>query len=163
MTPRDGQRVSYIGFEQSGLGLGDQGKVVSASGTGSHVKWATGSRAGSITLENNDDLALTGAANSRTAVADELSDSLEFGSLIRVAVRDVYDAQGEVGLINALNEAGHLASLAQVAEDAFNGVAQSVRSTPSMQAVLAELEPEEGDALVVTATSALLRDAFGGE
>jgi hypothetical protein len=159
MQPRDGQRVSYIGLGEAGLSLGDKGTVVSADVSGSHVNWTTGQRVGSICLVNNDDLAPFSAA--RTSIQDELADSLAYGSLVSIAVRDVFDAEGESGLITAMNEEGHLASLSYIAEDAITSVAAQIRNSPSFGAVLGQLEPDEADALVAAAAVSLLRDALG--
>lgn len=159
--PREGQRVSYIGITASGLLLGDQGKVVSADDSGSHVKWATGSRLGAITFEDNEDLAPSGGT--KTAVADELNDSLEYGSMSTVAARQVYDTEGASGLLTALEEAGHLASLAEAAEEAVSSVARHVRTATAFRPILAQLEPEESESLVMLTANSLLRDAVGSE
>jgi hypothetical protein len=133
--------------------------VLSADAVGSHVQWVTGARAGNVTLIPNEDIAAQGS--SRTAVHDELDESLEYGSLVSIAVRDVYDIDGETGVVEAMNEAGHLASLARFAEEAVSVVAAQVRTSPAFEAVLSQLEPEEADAIVTTAAASLLRDALG--
>ena len=154
---REGSKVSYVGDGVEGLNVGDTGKVVAASGASSHVRWLTGARTGSVTLVEDLDLVVGGKS------APSTYDGLDSGSLVSVAVRDTYDVSGPVGLLNALNEEGHLATFASYAENALESVAASITSDPSMREVLAHLDPDEQGAFVTLAASVLLRDAFGGE
>lgn len=154
-APREGQRVAYCGDGDHGLQVGDRGKVLSAAGNHSHVMWTTGARSGEVTLTDN--LGLVTSTH-----AAQTYDDLDAGSLVTIAVRDVYDNEGGVGLLNALNEEGHLATFAPIAEDAVSMVAGRIRQDPSIQEVLAHLDPDEGDEFVVFAASILLRDSFGG-
>lgn len=149
---REGSKVSYVG-ESAVRAVGDLGKVLSAAGDSSHVLWANGQ----ITLESDADLVTT----KRTAA--EADHDVLGGSLVHIAVRDTFDASGPVGLLDALNEDGHLATFTAYAEDAMQAVAASIRTDPSMHEVLAHLESEEQAALINLATATLLRDAFGGE
>lgn len=154
---REGAKVSYVGDGDDDLAVGDRGKVISVAGSSaSHVLWSTGKRLGQITLCDDADLVATPKAAALTY------DGLDSGSLVTIAVRDTYDAAGEVGLLNALNDEGHLASLSQIAEEAVQIVASRLRTDPSMTEVLASLEPEEASAFVSFTASVLLRDAFGG-
>jgi hypothetical protein len=155
-TPREGQRVAYVGDGDHGLQPGDCGKVLSSAGTASHVMWATGARAGEVILLSNMDL-VASSAGARTY------DDLDGGHLVTIAVRDVYDVRGEVGLLNALNEEGHLATFAPIAEEAISMVAARIRQDPSIQEVLSHLDPDEGAEFVAFAASVLLRDSFGGD
>jgi hypothetical protein len=102
-------------------------------------------------------------APSRTVVAlsSALEDSLAVASMSTVAVRDTYETEGPAGLINALNDAGLLASFASIAEEAVQQVAVRLWSDDEFAAVLAQLDPEEGADLVSLASVVLLRDAFG--
>lgn len=154
--PREGQRVAYCGDPEAGLDVGDRGKVLSCSTDSSHVLWATGARSGEITLVPNFDL-VASQGGERTY------DDLHTGSLVTIAVRDVWDGQGKVGLLNALNEEGHLATFASIAEEALQRVAATLRTDPSIIEVLGSLEPEEGDEFVTFTAAVLLRDAFGQE
>lgn len=151
--PREGQRVAFCGDPDAGLQPGDRGKVLSSAGQASHVMWATGARAGEILLVGNLDL----VASQQAPVS---YDDLDSGSLVSIAVRDTYDGAGPVGLLNALNEEGHLATFATIAEEAMQAVAKRIRQDPSITEVLAVLDPEEGAEFVSLATSVLLRDAF---
>lgn len=153
-TPREGQRVAFCGDPQAGLSVDDRGKVLSSSGEASHVLWATGSRAGEVLLVSNLDLVVAGQARSY--------DDLDGGTLVTIAVRDTFDRTGHVGLLNALNEEGHLATFASIAEEAMQTVASRIRQDPSISEVLANLDPEEGAEFVAFTASVLLRDAFGG-
>ncbi len=148
-------RVSYVGEEDNGLSVGDTGKVISAAGSGSHVLWATGAREGDITLEHNMNLVANGQAY---AYADDISS----GTLVSISVRSVYERRGSAGLINALNDEGHFATFAPIAEEAVRHVASQIKDDPSIREVLAQLDPEEGAEFVSLAASVLLRDAFGG-
>lgn len=153
---REGAKVSYVGDEHDGLAVGDVGKVLSASGSSSHVLWATGGQTGSITLVADMDL----VANNKAPLS---YDGLDGGSLVTVAVRDTYDVSGAVGLLNALNDEGHLATFGQIAEQAQQIVAASLRSDPSMTEVLASLDPDEASEFITFTAAVLLRDAFAGE
>lgn len=154
MNIPEGARVSYVGDGDDDLAVGDKGKVLSAAGSGSHVLWSSGARAGDITLTANMDL-----ISSRTVDYD---DSLDTGCLVSVAVRETYDRGGEAALLNALNEEGHLATFAPFAEEALQMVASRIREDPSIREVLGQLEPDEGAEFIHLAASVLLRDAFGG-
>lgn len=153
---REGAKVSYVGDGEDGLGVGDRGKVLSAEGASSHVRWETGARTGSITLTENMDLVM--GAKSQPAY-----DGFDGPGLVTVAVRDTYDVGGPVALLNALNEEGHLATFARFAESALEQVVGQIRTDPSMREVLSSLEPEEQEPFVTLAASVLLRDAFGSD
>lgn len=152
---REGKKVSYVGDGEDGVVIGDVGKVVADAGDASHVRWASGSREGQITLVPDLDLVVA------RATSHVLADSMET-ALVSVAVRDVYDSAGEAGLLNALNDEGHLATFSQIAEEAQQIVATRLRTDPSMVEVLARLEPEEASEFITFTASVLLRDAFGG-
>lgn len=155
-TPREGQRVAFVGDPGDGLQVGDRGKVLSCSEASAHVLWTSGAKAGEVLLVGTLDL----VANQQAA---RTYDDLDSGSLVTIAVRDVYDGQGHVGLLNALNDEGHLATFASIAEEAMQTVAARIRQDPSIQEVLARLDPEEGAEFVSFTASILLRDAFGQE
>lgn len=161
---RDGQRVSYVGLDQDGFTMGDRGQVLTGDGNASHVMWSTGAKAGQVLFMNNEDIAPAG--NRTTAASSEpdgLDDSLEMGSLGVTAAREWFDFDGEVGVLNAMAERGHLASFGAIAQEARDLVAGRIRNDPSVRAVIAQLDDEEGEAVVSLATVALLRDAFGSE
>jgi len=157
---REGARVSYVG-ESPTLAIGDEGRVVAASGHASHVRWISGARTGSIDLVGNDDLVV---ATRTGTLADVVDDSLSSVALVHIAVRDTYDLEGPLGLLNAFSEDGHLASLSELAEDALESVSSRLRNDPTMAEVLARLDPEEQDAFVTLTANVLLRDvATGGD
>jgi hypothetical protein len=161
-TPREGASVSYIGHPDRGLTVGDRGRVLSTSGQASHVMWLTGARTQAVDLVDHEDL-VCGQTRTATAVESPFEDSLEVPSLSMIAVRDTYDASGETGVLNALNEAGHLAGLSQVAEEALEVVIARVKNDQAMTTVLGQLDPDEADGLARLTAAVLLRDAFGGE
>lgn len=152
-TPLEGQRVSFVGDTDNGIAVGDRGKVVSAETGASHVLWMTGARAGEILLHDHFDLVVS---------SNLPTDNFDSG-LVSFSVRQTFDRYGSVGLLNALNEEGHLATFTEIAEEAVTMVASRIRQDPSFQEVLAHLDPEEGDDVVILAASVLLRDAFGIE
>lgn len=155
-VPREGARVSYVGDDAGGPALGDQGRVVAHSGSASHVRWLTGQATGQITLVAHEDLVQPTAARM-------VDDDLSSGPLVAIAVREVYDETGEVGLLNALAEAGHLAAFSEIAEEALGFVQGKVASDPSVAEALSHLESNEQMEVLSFLTAALLRDAFGRE
>lgn len=155
----EGHKVSYVGEPTEGLAVGEKGSVLSSDGASCHVMWATGARRGLVDLLPVDDV----VSARRTAVVHTLDDSLSIAPLQTVAVAETYEAEGAPGLLNALNEAGLLASFAQIAEDAVAHVSARLWEDDEFRQVLAHLDPEEGASLVSLASVVLLRDAFGGE
>ena len=153
-TIREGGKVSYIGYPERGLAVGDEGTVLANAGSASHVTWKTGGAAGQVLLVGHEDLVQATARR---------EDDIDLGSapLVSVAVREVYDDLGEVGLINALAEAGHLSSLSEIAEEALQWVQGKIASDPSIGAVMAHLDPAEQSEMLGFMTAALMRDAFG--
>ena len=153
---REGQRVAFCGDPVDGLVPGDLGKVLSLSGDACHVMFASGSRTGDVVLVEGIDVVASGHA-------PKTYDGLDGGSLVTIAVRDVWEGQGKVALLNALNEEGHLTGFAAIADRAMESVAAEIRQDPSFHEVLARLDPDEGAELVTLAAASLLRDAFGGD
>lgn len=163
---RDGQRVSYVGLDRDGFVMGDRGQILTGDDNASHVMWSTGSKTGQVLLMDNADITPAGTrTTAASAEPDGLDDSLEvgIGTLGVTAARDWFDFDGEVGVLNAMAERGHLASFGAIAQEARDLVAGRIRNDPSVRAVIAQLDDEEGEAVVSLATVALLRDAFGSE
>ena len=154
-TIREGAIVSYIGYSQHGLSIGDEGKVLSNAGSASHVRWLTGTAQDQVTLVMNEDLV---PSPQHAGVEDELA-----SSLLTFSVRDIYDEQGELGVLSALSSEGHLTSFAQIADEALGWVQDRVGSDPSVREALAHLEPHEQIDTLMYMSMALLRDAFGRE
>ena len=154
---RDGDEVYYSGDGQHGGQVGDVGRVLSAGGGAAHVKWASGGRAGLVSLEDADDL------EPRRTVAALLEDSIEFGDLRVEAAREAYDEQGAHGVLAMLAERGHLMSFAEIAEEALTLVAARVRRDPSVREAIGQLDEDEGDQVVRVASAALIYDAFSLE
>ncbi len=148
----EGERVAYIGEPTDILNVDDRGRVVQASGSGSHVQWLTGDAKGQISLESNLDL-----VSLRAQGGDESLD----GPLVTIAVRDVYEREGTTGLLNALNRDGHLAFFEPLALDAVEMIESNIRTDASFRPILAHLSADEAQELIALATSTLLRDAFG--
>lgn len=140
------------------LALGEVGRLLSSDSTGSHVRWNTGVKKGSISLVHNDDLVpFKPTAGSAWEDVDE---GLETGTLVSVSVRSVVDAGGVPALLNTLVVEGHLSTFGPVVDEAISLVASRLRTDPSMLEVLAELEEDEREALVYRAAQTLLHSAF---
>lgn len=154
---REGQVVAYTGYRsRDGEQLGDTGRLISVDPDNGviGVHWDSGR----ITSCYDHEV----AAQSRGAFAS-LDDSLDVGGLVTFAARDAYDEGGSPGVVNALVDGGHLATFQDIAEEALALVASRVRSDPSIRAVTAQLDDEEGEAVVRLASAALIRDAFSDE
>lgn len=158
----EGRTVSYVGDPRADLAVGDRGRVLSSNGDCCHVMWATGASTGQVSLLPVDEV-VVGRRQAASAPTDPLEDSLAVPSLSAVAVVETFDAEGPAGLLNALAEAGMLASFAQIAEEAVTHVAARLCQDEEFRAVLGQLDPEDGSELVSLASAVLLRDAFGGE
>lgn len=154
MSVQDGDEVYYSGLERAGALVGDKGKVLATSGLGAHVRWDTGARAGMVSLEDQRDL--EGQLTSTALLAD----SLEYGELRVGAARRRYDEEGPQGVLAMLAEGGHLMAFAEIAEEALATVVHRVRHDPSIRAVTASLDDEEGEQVVRVAAAALIYDAF---
>lgn len=147
--PVEGSRVSYIG-EHADIEVGDRGKVLAGAGpSASHVRWDTGKKAGTITMEAHYDLVV------------EREPHVPDGGLVTTVVAKAYERDGTVGMLNALSTEGHLASFPTIAEEAARLVNARIREDPIIQRAIAHLDPEEATELVSLATVSLLRDAFG--
>lgn len=155
---REGAHVSYIGYGQSGLAIGDEGKVLSNAGSASHVRWLTGVVQEQVLLVSNEDLVPAAKAASLG-----VEDDLESGPLVTLAVRDIYDEEGEVGLTAALADDGHLTAFAQIAEETLEWVQAKISEDLSVHDALSHLDPSEQTDTLTYMAMALLRDAFGRE
>ena len=156
MLPSEGRRVQFIG-ESDGLVLGEVGKLLSAGPTHSHIRWNSGQRKGSITLTANDDLV---PFRSGEGTWEEIDDDLGTGDLVTVSARQVVDEGGIPALLNTMVIEGHLSTFGPAVDEAVGVIAARLRADPSMLEVLAELEEDEGEALIYRATQTLLRSAF---
>lgn len=149
----DGQKVSYVGHEGEGTPkIGDLGQVVAVGNTASHVKWKTGSLKDEF--REVDHMSIVPVAGQ--AEIDTFS-----GGLLAFSARDVHAARGTDGVVDALNEAGHLGSFEAIAEEALGLVASRIRNDPSIREAMAAIGDEAGEDLVATAAVRLLSDAFG--
>lgn len=157
---RDGQQVSYIGTPTSdGLLISDRGQTLSVTDRHSHVLWSTGTREGQIDLIDNDDLVGHGPGKIAGSIFD---DSMTTGAgMVTLSVRETFDVEGPSGLLNAMNDAGHLASLEGIAEDALAHVCAQVRTDPAFRSVLSHLDENEAAEFISLTSNTLLRDAFG--
>ncbi len=149
----EGQRVSYLGDPGNGLDIGDEGLVVAAGNTASHVKWLSGARTG--TFDEVPHHRLTATASGVPDI-----DALH-GRLVNLPIKSIASSHGPMGLLRALNEAGHLGNFDSVAEEALRYVSSLVRQDPSISEVLGQLEFDDAEEFVALASITLLKDAFG--
>lgn len=159
---RDGQRVSYIGHPLDGVAMGDRGEVISASDGASHVLWHTGARQGAVMFVDHEDLSL-GGKKTAALVNDGLDDSLEVGSLSTTGAREIFDVEGEGGVLSAMAEAGHLVAFTAIAQEAFDLINTRIRNEPSFRALASQLDDEETESVIRLGAAVLMRDAFGVE
>lgn len=150
----EGEHVAYCGDGEPdcAVEIGNSGQVIKqASDTASYVRWLEGPATGEIVLLANLDLAvLRGTADAEPVVAMQA-----------FAAREVYDRKGAGGLINQLNDQGHLSFFSELAADAIEYVAVNIKNQASFKSVLAQLSPSEADELLHLSATVLLRDAFG--
>jgi hypothetical protein len=154
----DGCRVVYTGADDGPLRMDDQGAVMVLGERSAHVQWRTGSLAGQISLVDSRDLLPVEAR--RGAVEAALDDSLEVAGLGVFTARQIYDEGGAEGLLNAMVDAGHLASFTTIAEEALALVTGRLRASAALHGVTSHLEEAEAEDVVRTAAAALIRDAF---
>lgn len=161
MSLREGAAVRYCGDIGEGRpSIGDLGQVLADAGTHAHVMWSTGSRTHQVDLVDVYELA---PVASRMGSGVDISDSLNVGPMVSVAVRDTYEDNGPQGLLNALAEAGHLAGLADVADHALAAVSAQIRTDPVLGQVLASLDESESEEFLSLTALALMRESFGAE
>ncbi len=157
----EGSRVVYVGDDPM-VGVGTQGKILSHGGTGyEHVQWASGSRMGTVDPIAVEDLIPHRGTTVAGIAAPGFEDSLGYESTLHVAVRDTYDDLGEDGLLNALDEAGHIATLSAYADDALMAFASRVRQDPDFSHILSHLDDQEAEGLVSRVVSHLLQNDRG--
>lgn len=156
----EGAKVTYAGDTDPYNEVGSHGRVVALSGTAAHVQWTDGPKTGAVDLVEQFEL-VEDRGNSTQTVAASFDAALDMPDSAVVAVRDTYDELGEEGLLNALNEAGHLAMLSGYVEEAVNTLSARVREDISLGTVLAQLESDEADSLVGRVASVLLTDRLG--
>jgi hypothetical protein len=161
ITVPEGAKVAYAGFaNREHVDIGDEGRVLRVSGGLCHVIMRTGTRVGEVILIPDIDLTVVGAV--RRSMDDSLDDgTMDEPTLVRTAVRTVYDRQGEQGLITALANRGELPDFYEVAETAVQSVIASVRNHPVMLRVLSELDDEEGENFIQSLALSAIDEVVG--
>lgn len=151
----DGQRVE--------LG-GDEGHVLTTDGRNAHVLWHTGVRAGQATLEDVREL-----VPRRDLIQASLDDSLEVGAFDStvafqaVAVRQAYDEGGPTAVLEQMVAEGHLSMLSDIGDEVYSLVTGRVRTSPHLRHVIAQLDEDEAEAVVMATSAALLQDLLKPE
>lgn len=158
MFHAEGSHVAYIGTGEPDAPIvsGDEGCVILAAENGSYVQWVSGACREDISLVSNAELQEIKRA---TANLDEF---LEV-PLQAVAARDIFDKSGASGLLNALNKEGRLGFFEGIAQQIATSVLVAIRDEPSFRTILGQLSPSEAQDVLDLSTTALLKDAFGGE
>jgi hypothetical protein len=157
----DGSPVSFIGLPGSGLAIGDRGQVLCTTGRGAHVKWASGQRAGAVTLEDVDDLVPAARHTAVGSAAPAASDALdEVGVPSHLGLAHLCALRGPDAVLTAIAST-HAQELAKVAREVRNYAEERVAASPGIGQVIAQLDEEEGAELVRLATIAIIRDTFG--
>ena len=139
----EGQRVAYVGHDEDGYTLGDLGVVLSAGESGSHIKWTTGQRAGSISLVSNLDVAAQGRS-----IEPEVQQ-------VALHVQSMFDRRGARGLVTALMDEGVI-DLTGVLDEVMGSLASRVRQDPTVQEVVAHLDEDDAEAFVGATVASLL-------
>lgn len=141
--------MAYVG-ESSDREVGALGLIVSEAGSASHVAWDSGD----IVLERNFDLVVQ-------AESDDLPQHYR-GGLTSFSSRAVYDHRGGLGVIQKLNEEGHISAMSFLAEEAVQRFVGQVQDDPSMREVLAQLDADEGGEIVHLVANVLLTETMKG-
>lgn len=158
MTFFDGSPVSYIGMPHNGVAVGDCGQLLNVAGRGAHVKWASGSRQGAITLEDTEDL-VPRTAGAPTS-SDSLEDSLEVGAPGHLGLAHLCALRGP-GAVLATIAHSRPADLMAVAEEVRAFAEHRVAATATVREVTSQLDEEEAGELVRLAAMTVIRDTFG--
>lgn len=161
---QEGQPVCYVGDGRDGLDPRARGRLLAFAGsTAGHVQWSAGPRRGQVTLMLLDDLAPTTPLSRHVARAshDGLEDSLEVGPLRATGLRGTFAEHGEAGVLTHLALTGALGGFATIAQEVLAHTTSRVRAHHAIRSAVAELDDEDGEALVQLAARTLLRDAFG--
>lgn len=163
MEIREGAKVAYVGAETRGFKVGDIGKVVSAAGGNAcHVSWRSGDRKGDIEMMSSLEVTPVSTEPATAARDIDLDDSLEYGGpILSFSARKVYDQEGFDGLVSALGDDGHLATLAGRVADIVAGLVNDVRNDAAVIQTTAALDYDEIDEFVGSLVAAMVRDALG--
>lgn len=163
MEIREGAKVAYVGAENGGHKVGDIGKIVSGAGENAyHVAWRSGERKGDIEIMSSLEVTPVSAEPVTASYASDLEDSLEYGGpILSFSARKVYEQEGFDGLVSALGDDGHLATLAGRVTDMVAILVSEVQDDPSVIQTAAALDFDEADEFVGMLVSALVREALG--
>lgn len=163
MEIREGAKVAYVGQETRGFKVGDIGKVVSAAGESAcHVAWRSGDRKGDIEMMSMLEVTPVSSEPSLPSYASDLDDSLEYGGpILSFSARKVYEQEGFGGLVSALGDDGHLATLSGRVADIVAGLVNDVRDDAAVIQTTAALDYDEADEFVSSLVASLVREALG--
>lgn len=152
----EGRKAVYTGDDLS-FEHGASCTVLALSGLAAHVQWLDGPRTGSVDLVDTASLSQGVLAPSMaTQISEEFDASLDVEASTTTSAREAYDAYGEDGLLAALNEAGHLATLTPYVEDALGGLTASLRHDPGLSVALGFLDDDERETVLSAVARTLL-------
>lgn len=159
----EGKKVAYAGDDPF-QDIGSVGRVVAMAGSGVHVMWETGPKTATLELIDINDLVERGSVGV-TASGTPASTSAQYDLSLEMMgpglqVRAALDEAGTDGLITVLAESGHLAVLADYAEEAVGLMAARIRQDPGFIDVLAQLDPEEQNTLVAKVSTQMLAECI---
>lgn len=163
MEIREGAQVAYVGQETRGLKVGDIGKVISSAGESAcHVSWRSGDRKGDIEMMSMLEVTPVSSEPVVASYASDLDDSLEYGGpILSFSARKVYEQEGFSGLVSALDDDGHLATLAGRVAEMVAGLVNEVCGDAAVIQTAAALDFDEADEFVGSLVAALVGEALG--
>ena len=152
----EGSKVVYAGADLT-IEQGTVGRVLFVAGSAAHVQWQDGPRVGQVDLIDQYDLSPTSSAASvAQVVASQFDQSLEMEDASSGVVREAMDSYGEDGVLVALAEKGHLATLEVYATEALSHLTSALRTDPALGEMLACLDADEQEAVLARLAATLL-------
>lgn len=132
----EGVHASYVGWEHDGLQAGDRCFVLSDEGSHVHVRWTSGAKVGQYDMMKAGSLVFDA---STSPPDDEFGFEVDPRRLVSVACREVLDRGGEPALFQALEESGHLETIARCTKVALAQIRETVAKDPAWKQVMGDL------------------------
>ncbi len=156
----EGAKIIYAGDTDPLQEVGAPGKVIALSGDAAHVQWSGGPKVGSVDLVPLHEL-VADRQQAKALISTHqpyFEASLEALDTPSLRVRATYDERGEDGVVNTLDEYGHLATLAGFAEMAVLTLIGQILTDDTLAPALAALEADERDLVAAKVAATLLAD-----
>lgn len=132
----EGVNASYVGWETDGLQSGDRCFVLSDEGSHVHVRWTSGAKAGQYDMVKAGHLVFDASS---APPDDEFGFEVDPRRLVSVACREVLDRGGSPALFQALEESGHLESIARCTRVALVQIREAISNDPAWKQVMGDL------------------------